>query len=668
MSTPKYLILPLRLCIVLVLLIVSYGCQSNTIADYSFAPDDFPNVLEVRNLPTSADDWSAFCHSDQGAWFGFSLPPVTNSSLAGAFTGPFLMSHGRWLSPSLLQLQLRDASGNIIDLTTATDFTATYYPGRLDQRYSIAEINFKLDLIFADQMTALVRLNITNLSDEMVKFTLGWKGRTFDSNQEINQQGETIVYPLSEDENFVISLPDQNGIAVEIARDGYSVWYNEPVTIGPGMVSETAVKLSQLWTDEKAKSPVMAEVDDAFIANNTRWKNYLNSALKSTAPWLAEHDYQRVAVKSVMTLINNWKGPRGDLHFSGLFPSYAVWYFNGFWAWDSWKHAVALATFAPEIAKDQIRVMFDWQDEAGMVPDVIYADSTENNNRDTKPPLAAWAVWSVYMADGDVEYLEEMYPLLVKYHQWWYQNRDVNDNGLCEYGSTDGTIIAARWESGMDNAIRFDRTEMVKSGPTAWSMDQESVDLNAFLFAEKKYLSMIAAKLDMDSDVWLSEAIGVQKIVQEKMYNSETGYFHDIRLADGSSVLPFGPEGWIPLWAQLASVQQAETVLAVMRDTTRFATFVPFPTVSINAQGFSRGYWRGTVWLDQVYFAISAFNNYGFTVEAEAFTRQLFNNAQGLMGISDPIRENYWPLDGEGMRVNHFSWSAAHVLLLFKGL
>ncbi|MBC8401111.1 MAG: glycoside hydrolase [Candidatus Marinimicrobia bacterium] len=668
MNTPQYPGHPLKLGIVLVLLIVSFGCQSNADADISFVPANFPNVLEVRNLPAGADDWSAFCHSDQGAWFGFGLPPVDRPTFVGSFTGPFLMSQGRWLAPSILQLQLKDADGEIIDLKTAADVTLTYYPGRLEQEFSLAELNFKLELIFADQSKSLALLSIKNLLEKTVNITLGWKGQAFDSVQAISQLDQSIVLPLSDDEYFGISFPDKYEISVEIAHGEYSVWCDKPVTIGSGMVTESTVKLSQLLTDERAKPPVILEVNDAFIANNTRWTNYLNSALQSTAPWRAESDYQRVAVKSVMTLINNWKGPRGDLHFGGLFPSYAVWYFNGFWAWDSWKHAVALATFAPEIAKDQIRVMFDWQDEAGMVPDVIYADSMENNNRDTKPPLAAWAVWSVYAADGDIEFLEEMYPLLVKYHQWWYLDRDVNGNGLCEYGSTDGTIVAARWESGMDNAIRFDDTKMVRTSPTAWSMDQESVDLNSFLFADKKYLAKIATELKKDSDAWLSEAIDLQNLVQENMYNSGTKYFHDIKLDGGTSILPFGPEGWTPLWSRLATINQAETVLDAMRDSTKFATFVPFPTVAIDSPEFSRGYWRGTVWLDQVYFAISAFNNYGYQEEAEALIRKVFSNAQGLMGSSDPIRENYWPLDGEGMRVNHFSWSAAHTLLLYQGL
>ena len=34
---------------------------------------------------------------------------------------------------------------------------------------------------------------------------------------------------------------------------------------------------------------------------------------------------------------------------------------------------------------------------------------------------------------------------------------------MCEYGATDGTLEAAAWESGMDNAIRFDGAVMLKN-------------------------------------------------------------------------------------------------------------------------------------------------------------------------------------------------------------
>ena len=66
-----------------------------------------------------------------------------------------------------------------------------------------------------------------------------------------------------------------------------------------------------------------------------------------------------------------------------------------------------------------------------------------------------------------------------------------------------------------------------------------------------------------------------------------------------------GPEGWIPLWAGLASPEQAALVRKTMLDESKFATHVPLPTVARDDPGFSDGYWRGLVWLDQVDFGMA---------------------------------------------------------------
>src|SRR5699024_5756015 len=189
-------------------------------------------------------------------------------------------------------------------------------------------------------------------------------------------------------------------------------------------------------------------------------------------------EYRQLMLKTVLTLQNNWRSAAGNLYHAGLFPSYHSKWFQGFWAWDGWKHAVALATFNPELAKEQVLAMYDYLDPDGFIPDDIFRNNQyeENNYRDTKPPLSAWAVWEIYTADGDRSFLEEMYPKLIKQHKWWYVNRDHDQNGLCEYGSTDGTLIAAKWESGMDNAVRFDESKLLKNSEKAYSLDQESVD------------------------------------------------------------------------------------------------------------------------------------------------------------------------------------------------
>ena len=72
--------------------------------------------------------------------------------------------------------------------------------------------------------------------------------------------------------------------------------------------------------------------------------------------------------------------------------------------------------------------------------------------------------------------LGRIFDKLYRFHQWWYAERDHDHNGICEYGSTDGTLIAAAWESGMDNGVRFDDTRMLKNEmEKAWSMDQENI-------------------------------------------------------------------------------------------------------------------------------------------------------------------------------------------------
>ena len=161
------------------------------------------------------------------------------------------------------------------------------------------------------------------------------------------------------------------------------------------------------------------------------------------------------------------------------------------------------------------------------------------------------------------------------------------------------------------------------------------------------------------------EADVLKERIQSNMFDEDTGYFYDIRLEDKSFVRHQGPEGWIPLWAGVATQEQARRVRDVMVDTTKFATYIPFPTVAADDGDFMTGYWRGPVWLDQACFGVLALKRYGFHAEAQMFTRQLFDRPEGLKNNHAPIRENYDPRDGRGMRVNHFSWSAAHLLMLF---
>ncbi|WP_315822089.1 MGH1-like glycoside hydrolase domain-containing protein [Paraflavitalea speifideaquila] len=369
----------------------------------------------------------------------------------------------------------------------------------------------------------------------------------------------------------------------------------------------------------------------------------------------------------MVTLLTNWRSQSKDILHDGVFPSINYQGFYGVWSWDSWKQAAGLASFFPQLAKNNIRSMFDYQDEQGMIADCIYADKRENNWRDTKPPLAAWAVWEVYRHTRDKAFVQEMLPKLIRYHQWWYQYRDHDRNGLCEYGSTDGTRIAAAWESGMDNAVRFDSAVMLKNSDGAWSLNQESVDLNAYLYAEKLYLDKLSVIAGNKSSAFKQEAAILLPKIVNQFYDPTAGYFYD-RLAGAPERIRIdGPEGWIPLWAGIATQQQAESIKRKMEDPAKFNTKIPLPTLAADHPAFDpmKGYWRGPVWLDQFAFGTTGLRKYGYHQLANTLEKKLLEQAEGLL-TQGPLYENYHPLTGKGLNARNFSWSAAHLLMILK--
>ena len=572
-------------------------------------------------VPETPEDRSVAAFSDLGAWFGFTLPTSERPDLAGAFVGPLLFDEGTWVSEALLR-PVVTIDGEKIDLAAAK----TVYespPGRLLQMFDVEGMRLAFDLFFEHAAQATIHVHAYSSSKKSRDLRIEW-------------QVDAGALARSDLRVSAPALREQ---------------------IGP-RESRYAVAAIALG------SPIeKTDRRESRNARRDRWNGYFRRVATGER---RDHPRQVLAQKALMTLVSNWRSPRGNLTHDGLFPSTAVSYFNGFWAWDSWKHAAAIARFDTELAKQQVRAMYSHQNERGMVPDVIYVDPAEDNWRDTKPPLSAWAVNEILEHGRDNGFLGEMYPQIVRYHEWWYRDRDHDGDGLAEYGSTDGTLVAARWESGMDNAVRFDGTSLLKNDDGAWSMDQESVDLNAYLYLEKMLLSEFAELLGKEDDAsrWKNEAATLVGKIRAEMFDTKRGWFSDIAIDGSRFIEDEGPEGWIPLWAGVATDEQAGSVRKRMLDPHKFRTVVPLPTVSRDHPEFSDGYWRGLVWIDQVWFGIEGLRRYGHEEDARVLADQLLENLDGATTPGKPLRENYHPLTGEGRNAAHFSWTAAHLLML----
>ncbi|AUC86744.1 trehalase [Polaribacter sp. ALD11] len=625
------------------------------------------NILNYQITPKNKFDKSGLMFSDQGAWFGYSFPDSI-SEITG-FSGPFLMTqqNGIWSSASLTNLVIEDNNWKT--------HTTNSYNSHLEQTFLSDNLELKQELVFSSGHTAIIKSTLKNNSKSSQNISYHFENELLtadglslstNKNQLTIASSKTdavghIIFPKKVQLKSTDSTYNSNKVSILL----------KPNETTEFTISQTFIFKEYSWTDE-LKSLQDSNFQTILEKRKAEKNKELESLIENRKEQFSEDIYAEVLTKAHLTLQNNWRIAAGEVKQEGLFPSYHYKWFNGFWSWDSWKHAVGLSFHNTNLAKKQMKLMFEFQNEDGFVVDCVYRDTLieKHNYRDTKPPLSVWAVAKIYEKDTDIEFVKYMYPKLKLYHEFWYKKRDHDKDGLCEYGSTDGTLIAAKWESGMDNAIRFDDSKILKNSEGAYSLDQESVDLNAYLYAEKIFLAKLATVLEKNEDAekLTKEADILKAKIQTQFYDVNDGWFYDTSLDGKTFIKGEGSEGWTALWANAATQEQAEAVKNKMMNPTKFYTKVPFQTMSADHEKFNplNGYWRGPNWLDQAYFGVESLRNYGFNEAANKATIQILKGAEGILGKGKSIRENYHPLTGKGLNAENFSWSAAHIIMLLQ--
>ncbi|HAS6347986.1 TPA: alpha-glucosidase [Vibrio vulnificus] len=766
------------------------GCQIVTHSETPLQASEFQNVIDRTGSPEYMRDYDFDDHQrfnpffDMGAWHGHLLPD--NAEGMGGFPGTALLTEEyiNFMANNFDRLSVYKD-----DQKVAFKMEAYSLPGALVQKLISDDVIVEMTLRFASDRTSLLETSIT--TDTPVK--LVWDGQLLEkyhAKEGKSQSDKTIDEQYPDYNRTIIATDDGLKVTFGKVRSTWdlltsgeseyqihkSVKMNTQVN-GHQFTSTAKINAStKIYTTyshvltakenqaEQAKiQDILANPQAYLSASEQRWEGYLTQGL--TNPH-ATSEQERVAVKAMETLNGNWRGVAGAMKFDSVTPSVTARWFSGnqTWPWDTWKQAYAMAHFNPDVAKDNIRAMFAYQIQAddpvrpwdeGYVPDLLAynlspergGDSGNWNERNTKPSLAAWAVMEVYKTTNDKAWLEEMYPKLVAYHDWWLRNRDNNGNGVPEYGAAvdkahntpEGemyftvvrgeeheTVVgqkaltkvmaegnydyiespaqtAASWESGRDDAAVFgfiDKEQLdayvAKGGKRSdwdvefaqnraedgtllgYSLLQESVDQASYMYSDNQYLAEMADMLGKEDDAktFRSKAKHLANYINTCMFDESTGFFYDIRieakpLANGCAGKPIvergmGPEGWSPLFNGAATQAHADAVVKVMKDSNEFNTYVPLGTAAISNPAFGPDiYWRGRVWVDQFYFGLKGMERYGYRQDAVAMASAFFNHADGLVQ-DGPIRENYNPLTGEQQGAPNFSWSAAHLYMLYN--
>src|SRR5919202_251824 len=183
-----------------------------------------------------------------------------------------------------------------------------------------------------------------------------------------------------------------------------------------------------------------------------------------TSPPRVETDIAAVAAEARRVLAGNRRrgvSEWGRRAYDFVCPSPGAYPFQ--WLWDSCFHAIALLSVDPDLAKQEIRCLLQGAQPDGFLPHMRLWDQSLQAaaRRDysivlaepfytatVQPPVLARAVWRVYQATKDHEFLLEVLPPTIRFFRWLKAYRDPDDDQLIAIIQPD--------ESGLDASPKYD--------------------------------------------------------------------------------------------------------------------------------------------------------------------------------------------------------------------
>lgn len=373
---------------------------------------------------------------------------------------------------------------------------------------------------------------------------------------------------------------------------------------------------------EKAEQEVQAEFNEWYESTPSVPKGYKKGKqLASYITWSSVVKKEGQLTRQAMYMSKNWM--------------------TNIWSWDNCFNSMALINNDPDLAWDQYMIFFDVQDPGGQLPDFINDQYAYWNC--TKPPIHGWTLsWMLNRTDSlSKDKLREIYTPLSKWTNWYFQHRDVNNNGLPEYHHGN--------DSGWDNSTVFHE-----------GIPVESPDLAAFLILQMETLADIAEKLHMmeEKEMWEKSAEQLLDNMLNEFWDGEKLVAKHLgdKVDSGDSLLLFMP---IVLGDRLPK-EVLQKLIEGLKEEGRFLTNHGLATESLNSPYYmDDGYWRGPIWAPSTMLFIDSL----FSVGEKEFAQELARKYCD-MTLKSGMAENYNAKTGDGLRDRAFTWTSSVFLIL----
>ena len=404
------------------------------------------------------------------------------------------------------------------------------------------------------------------------------------------------------------------------------------------------------------------------------------------------------------------------------------------WLWDSCFIAVGWRHLDIERAKMEVLSLLRGQWHNGMLPNIIFRDDPQyrvdrnvwrswlnpyapndvKTTGITQPPMLAEAVVQIGQKMAWPErrlWYRQVYPALVAYHQWLYNERDPHGEGL--------VLLVHPWETGLDNTppwmdemhehlmplwirliekFKIDRViSLFRRDGRSVPLDQrfstieslmlidiqrrlrrkrydivkildhslfaiEDLSFNSIFIRANQHLRDIAKALREELPEDMAERMKKTEQAFEELWDDYSAQYYSRdfvthRLLKNPSIATL-----LPLYAGSITKERAEQLIRLLENERAFGPAYPVPSVPINSFWFHpKLYWQGPSWVNMNWLIIDGLKRYGFKDHAAALTESTLE-----MVRKSGSYEYFDPLTGEPAGAANFSWTAALAIDLLK--
>ncbi|GAB4374724.1 MAG: hypothetical protein Kow0042_19540 [Calditrichia bacterium] len=261
----------------------------------------------------------------------------------------------------------------------------------------------------------------------------------------------------------------------------------------------------------------------------------------------------------------------------------------------------------------------------------------------TSAPFFSWTNWEVYQVSGDRRFLKDAYQSGAKFVEYLEKERDVDGDGMFEWGPY-GIIENVRdgWN------VVFQLFSEGEDEGRDISDELDALDLTCQVANEMYYLKLMAQELGLKEDAgkWDAKFAKVRELINRYMWDPEDKFYYHVAMSDnsflfeGESLKRKEIIGFLPLWARVATKEQAEELVKHLTNPESFWRTYGVPTLAADdphytpfVDGCCR--WNGPIWLLWDYMVFQGLQNYGY----HDLARQLKDKL--VLCVTTQLRKNH---------------------------